>query len=186
MSLVRRFLAIEERSLPMRDPRAFVVWGALIGLGVGVFARIWMRTISDDPVFTVFGTGLILVVFAGMGACAGLALRWRAFGSARRMRVQRGVAFVPYLLLGPFMLLFLPGFLYALVSTHAGWRRLARWSLLAVAVPGAALLVLAMFENGPMSAAMYAVLALAFHLTNRIAVAPRGAGPRQLALPMGV
>ena len=182
---VRRFIAIEERSVRFRDPKAFVVWGALIGFGVGVFARIWMRTISEEPVFTAFGTGLILVVFAGMGACAGLALRWRTLGSARRMLVQRGVAFVPYLLLGPFMLLFLPGFLYALVSTHAGWRRLARWSLLGVALFGAGVLLLAMFENGPMSAAMYAVLALAFHLTNRIAVAPRGAQPRQLALPIG-
>lgn len=184
MNRVTRWLAIEERRLPRRDARAFVVRGALAGLVVGLFARVWMRTISEEPVFTLFGTGLILAVFAGMGACVGLALRWRAFGSTRRMLVQRGVAFAPYLLLGPFMLLFLPGFLYALVSTHAGWRRLARWSLLTVAALGGAFLLLAMFDNGPVSAAMYAVLAVAFHLANRVAVAPRGTVERQLRLPL--
>ncbi len=178
------WLAIERVSVSVRPRRTYVVAGAFAGLAIGVFARIWMRTVSEEPVFTVFGTGLILAVFAGMGACVGLAMRWRVFGSTRRMLVQRGVALAPYLLLGPFMLLFLPGFLFALVSTHGGWRRLARWSLTAVASLGGLFLFIAMFENGVLSALMYGTLALAFHLTNRIAVAPGRGVEGQMPLPL--
>jgi len=181
MNRLKRLLAVEQIEAPVRSRRAYVLAGAVLGLAIGVFARVWMRTISEDPVFTPVGTGLILVVFAGMGACVGLALAWRRLGSPRRMLVQRGVALVPYLLLGPFMLLFLPGFLAALVATHGGWWRLARWPLTGIAALGLLFLMVAMFSNGVASGLMYAVLAFAFYLTNRIAVAPKGpaagAGP---------
>ncbi|MBI2766926.1 MAG: hypothetical protein HYX53_13575 [Chloroflexi bacterium] len=153
--------------------RRYVLAGALCGLVVAVFARIWMRTISDEHVFTVPGTTLILLVFSGMGACAGVAFAWRRLGSTRRLFVQRAVALVPYLLLGPFTLLFLPGFTLALVLGHRGWRRLVRRALFAVTTAALAFILLIMLSRGPLTAALYLGLAYALFLTNRIAIEPR-------------
>jgi hypothetical protein len=153
--------------------RRYVLRGALCGLVVAVFARIWMRTISDDHVFTVPGTTLILLVFSGMGASAGLAFAWRRLGSTRRLFVQRAVALVPYLLLGPFTLLFLPGFTLALVLGHRRWQRFLRRALFGVTAVVLAFVLVIMLSRGPLSAVLYVGLAYALFLTNRIAIEPR-------------
>lgn len=65
---------------PMRDS---LLLYAGVGLAWGVAARIYMRLISDDPGFTLTGTGMILgfalLWFTGLGAVRGARLsrrRW--------------------------------------------------------------------------------------------------------------
>ncbi len=46
--------------------------GALLGIGVAVLARWWMRLVATDPEFTWSGSIAIVVVFAIFGFCSGL------------------------------------------------------------------------------------------------------------------
>ena len=55
---------------------------ALVGVGLGVVLRIWMRLISDDPEFSWSGTLAIVIVFTLLGVNAGLV----AFGRGRGWR----------------------------------------------------------------------------------------------------
>jgi hypothetical protein len=167
-----------EPVLPAVSRRRWLWTAAAIGLALGLTSRLWMRSISNEPQFSIGGTVLILLVFCGLGALAGLATWWLRTASARRQLVQRGVAFLPFTLMGPFMLLFLPGLILAFVQTRVGWRRRSRWPLLAVAGIIATFLLLAFLQRPWPLATIYAplgyvVLASALYVTNRIALAPR-------------
>jgi hypothetical protein len=159
--------------------RDYVLKGAAVGLTVGILARIWMRTISQDPQFSVGGTGLIFIVFAGLGALTGLSIAWRQLGTQRRMLVVRGVAWAPYLLMGPFMLLFLPGLGLALLRSHGEWstrrRRAVKWG--AWGLLGFVVLIMLGAEQGPglVAAGLYLVVAWALYFTNRVALSSRSA-----------
>lgn len=158
--------------------RTYVLRGAAVGLTLGVLGRIWMRTISGDPQFTPGGTGLILVVFTGLGALTGLSIAWRQFGTERRLLVVRGVAWAPFLLMGPFMLLFLPGLGLAALRSRREWgtwrRRIVKWS--SWALLGLLVLIMLGAEQGPglVAAALYLLLAWALYFSNRIALSIAG------------
>ncbi len=160
--------------------RRYVLQGALAGLLTGGVARVWMRTLSEDRQFSVGGTTFILLVFAGLGAAAGLALTWRRLRSPRRMLVQRGVGLAPLLLMGPFIPLFLPSVVAATLCGHRGWRRLARATLWVMIGLFTAFLFLVMASNGWVGMAqfgLYVPLAYMMFITNRIALEPRPAAP---------
>ncbi|MEO8539481.1 MAG: hypothetical protein ABI577_07045 [bacterium] len=106
--------------------RQFVRNGAVLGLLVSLPARFWMRTISEHHVFTIPGTLIIIIVFSGMGALAGLAAWWRRNPQRPRGLFVRAVAFAPFALLGPFTLLFLPSVVAAAVTSHPGWKTWVR------------------------------------------------------------
>jgi len=84
--------------------------GAGLGLAWGIAARLWMRLISTQPEFSIFGTAAILVIATVFGACTGLAFVarrrcWHRWGHY----VPRGLAvmfFVPFGIAGgtPLML----------------------------------------------------------------------------------
>lgn len=64
---------------------ASILSGAGLGLVWGVAARIWMRLISTQPEFSIFGTAAILIISTVFGAWAGLAFAarrrgWRQWG----------------------------------------------------------------------------------------------------------
>ncbi|MBL8045462.1 MAG: hypothetical protein JNL09_02920 [Anaerolineales bacterium] len=63
---------------------AAMLGGAGLGLVWGIAARVWMRLISTEPEFSIFGTAAILIVFTLFGLFAGL-------GFAARRRGWRGV-----------------------------------------------------------------------------------------------
>lgn len=63
---------------------AAVLSGAGLGLMWGIAARLWMRLISTEPEFSIFGTAAILIIFTLFGLFAGL-------GFAARRRGWRGV-----------------------------------------------------------------------------------------------
>ena len=158
--------------------RGYVWRGAALGLAVAVVARIWMRSLTgEEPKLSVGGTGFILLVFAALGACAGLAFAWRRLASRRRMLVQRGVGLAPLLLMGPFIVFFVPGSLVALTLAHRGWRRWGRRALFTVAALFAAFIELILISRGgvagPVSALLYPPLAYVMLLTNRIVFEPR-------------
>jgi hypothetical protein len=170
---------------PGRAAFPFVRMGAMAGLATGVVARLFMRSISEDHQFTVAGTLLILLTFAGLGAAAGMALRWRRQLSSRRLSVQRGVGLLPLLLMGPFVPLFAPGFLLSLVLAHRGWRRWVRRALVVTACLLGAFLLLVLLSDGvigPARVVLYAGFAYALFLTNRIVFEPRAlAAPAKAA-----
>lgn len=166
--------------VPNPGRRPYVLKGALMGLLVGILARIWMRTISEDPVFTPVGTTLIFIVFSGLGALARLSLSWRRFGTMRRMSIVRSAAWAPFLLIGPFMLLFLPGLGLALLRTQTTW---GKWLRRSIAWIAWALLVFFTLiflgtDRGPglVAAGLDLVVAWAVYFTNRIALTPPAAG----------
>jgi hypothetical protein len=174
-------LAPATPGTPSQGKRTYVLRGAAVGLTLGLLGRIWMRTISQDPQFTPGGTLLILIVFTGLGALTGLSISWRRFGTQRRMLVVRGVAWAPFLLMGPFMLLFLPGLGLAALRSHRDWgprrRRAVKWvswvllSFLVLIMLGA--------EQGPglVAASLYLLLAWALYFSNRIALSIAGRAP---------
>jgi hypothetical protein len=159
--------------------RRYVAAGAFIGFATGAFARLWMRTLTeDDPVFTIFGTGFILVAFAGFGACAGLALAWRRLRSRRRMAVQRGVGLAPFLFMGPFMPLFLPSLLGSLLAGFPGWRRWLRvlmWAAIGLLAAFFLLISTGRGAVGVASFAMWLPLSYLMFLAQRIVFEPRAA-----------
>ncbi len=169
------------------DKRTCVLRGAAAGLALGILGRIWMRTISQDPQFTVGGTGLILIVFAGLGALTGLSIAWRRFGTGRRMLVVRGVAWAPFLLMGPFMLLFLPGLGLAALRSHRDWgkgrRRIVQWS--SWALLGFLVLIMLGADQGPglVAATLYLLLAWALYFSNRIALSIARRSPPEQPSP---
>ncbi|MFN0096786.1 MAG: hypothetical protein ACKVVT_18670 [Dehalococcoidia bacterium] len=169
--------------------RSFMLRGALIAIVVAVFARVWMRTVSDDHQFTVGGTTFIVIVFAGMGAVAGLAFAWRRLGSQRRGLIQRGAGLVPFVLMGPFMLLFLPSLGVAACMALSRRRRWLRRAIVTVSALFAGFLVLAFLSRGavgPLSVALYAGLAYVMFLTLRIAFAPLRHQRRQPDEALGI
>ena len=160
--------------------RGYVSRGAAIGLAVAIIARFWMRALTEQPPkFSVGGTGFILLVVSGLGACAGLAFAWRRLGSNRRLLVQRGVGLAPFLLMGPFMVFFIPGLLAAVGLAHRRWRKWLRRALIAVACLLGAFLLLALSSVGGGQGAarvlLYIPVAYALFITNRIVFEPRRA-----------
>jgi hypothetical protein len=173
---------------PSRARRRYVLRGAAIGLAVAIVARVWMRALTDQtPKFSIPGTGLIFVVVAGLGACAGLAFAWRRLASPRRLLVQRLVGLAPLLLMGPFMFLFIPGTLTAWTLAHRHWRRWLRIGLFAVAGLAGAFLLLAFAgrggQQGALSLLLYFPVAYAMFLTNRIVFEPRSRTAVSTATP---
>lgn len=145
-----------------------------LGLLAGALARVWMRSISEEPVFSVVGTLLILAVFAGMGAVAGWVYAWRTLGLPKRPRLTRTAAFVPFVLMGPFMLLFLPSLGLALVTAKHQWRRIFRWPIITLAVL-AALFFELVFLQAPLpllAATLYLVLSWAMFIALRLGLEP--------------
>jgi hypothetical protein len=154
----------------------YVQAGAVAGFVLGILARIWMRTISREPVFSVGGTGLILIVFSGLGALVGLSIAWHRFGTSRRSIIVRAARWAPFLLMGPFMILFLPGLGLAFLRARtisAVWRRrlvlCASWGFL-----GLLALVFLGARQGPgvLASSLYLVLAWALYYSNRVALLP--------------
>jgi hypothetical protein len=180
--------AVEPAPAPTSSRRRFLLTGAALGVLTGAVARLWMRAItSQEPVLSVGGTGLILLVFAGMGALSAWALYLRRTRT-RRPRTIRAIALAPYALLGPFMPLFLPGLLGAALVAHPRWRRTLRWPILTIGglLFAFVILIFAAGEdmNGPGWArvSLYLAVAYAVFATNRIALepfAPRGEAPPQ-------
>lgn len=194
-----RSLASSLANLPARLAlattvrRRIVFGGAISGLVLGIAARVWMRTISDNHVFSVGGTLFIILFFAGMGALVGLTLWWRRRPERRpRMLIFRAVGVAPFALLGPFMLLFLPSFLVALVAGHRSWRKLWRRIALGFAIVSFAFSELIMLTadvpgSGAVrlaSALLYLPLAYALFVSNRVALDPLPAR-QQLVLAPG-
>ncbi len=154
--------------LDARDQRAHV-WrvlgvGAGLGLAWGIAARIWMRLISTNLEFSVFGTAFILAVPTVFGTCAGLAYVARRRGWAR---------WAHYLCRGLVVLMFIPfGFgggaplmltvLLATVGlTQTGWPRFLRAIPLLLAVAGVVLVSWEIVKDKP---GMLAVLYMLFYL----------------------
>jgi hypothetical protein len=70
-------------TLPARPWLALPV-GFLLGLGLGVLARLWMRLITDDPEFSWSGTLFIVLAFGVFGSAQGLSWAARRSGWRRR------------------------------------------------------------------------------------------------------
>lgn len=127
--------------------------GLALGAGWGVVARVWMRLISTDPVFSWSGTLIIVGLAALLGACVGLvnaALRAGRSGWWR-LAVLPGLV----LLLGPGMLL-APSFLVGGLAwrPHAWWLRTVGALVLVGSVAGSTWLVTSDPEPGqPVTAA---------------------------------
>ncbi|WP_322796951.1 hypothetical protein [Tepidiforma sp.] len=181
---MRSFLAwLDPFAAPAHAARRRYLWfGAISGLAAGITARVWMRTVTEDPRFTIPGTLLVLLVFTGMGTLTGLALWWRHSGSTRRGLVQRGAAGLPFLLLGPFMLFFLPSLLVPISRLRTGWPRLLRWAAAGLGAGTGALFALAILNHhGPAAAVLYLALLVGFAIPNRLLVAPQRKTPAPLA-----
>lgn len=121
-------LATQKRTA---GPLVLVV-GLLLGLGWGVFARLWMRFISTDPEFSWSGTLFIVVGFGigGLGQAAAYLGR-RAQLLRARFTIVRVLGFVSLLPLGAAAggPLFPVVILGALIWGHREWPSWVRWSL---------------------------------------------------------
>ena len=151
-----------------------------LGFLTGLIARLWMRSISQDPVFSVVGTFLILAVFTGMGAVAGWVYARRTRGLPARPRLTRTAAFVPFVLMGPFMPLFLPSLGLALVAAKRQWRRLFRWPIIALAVLAALFFEIVFLGEAPfplLAAVLYLVLSWVMFLALRLGFEPVPGSP---------
>ncbi len=58
--------------------------GLLLGLVLGVLARLWMRLIADDPEFSWSGTMFIVIAFGLFGTAQGISWAVRRSGWPRR------------------------------------------------------------------------------------------------------
>ena len=130
--------------------RNAVLAGAGVGLGFALVLRLWMRLITgQEPVFTIGGTIFIFVVVSGFGAAAGyaFAVRHRTRRRARRF-VERSMGFVPMLGMGPFMVFFLGGAIFAWLQSRQLSRRWMRWGLMALGVLVTGFWTLVFFAGG--------------------------------------
>ncbi len=96
--------------------------GAVLGLGWGLAARIWMRAISTDPEFSWSGTLIILAFATWLGVASGILAAARATGRRPWWALLGAPAIV--LFAGP-GLLFLPAFAgggLALSGRAPAWR----------------------------------------------------------------
>jgi hypothetical protein len=95
-------LPIPKRATWRRFPGPVVLLGGLLGgLAWGIYARVWMRSISTDPEFSWTGTLFIVIGFgiAGLGQ-SGAYLGRRAGLRRGRMTALRVVTFASLLPLG--------------------------------------------------------------------------------------
>jgi hypothetical protein len=159
--------------------RRAVLRGAQLGLFGAIVGRVWMRLISEQQVFSLPGTLLILIVVSGFGALAGwaFAVRRRPRGRIRRW-LFRFLAFVPFLGMGPFVVFFLGNFVYA-VTSGRGWRRLVRWPLLALGALLSGFWTLVFVTQNPeglgwASAVLYLAVGYLLFVSLRLALDPAG------------
>ena len=61
----------------------------MLGLAWAVVIRAWMRVVTNEPQFSLIGTGMILAASVIIGACAGLACAARRRGTFKRVLVLR-------------------------------------------------------------------------------------------------
>lgn len=170
----------QEQSGVPEAKRRFVVRGAAIGLSVALPARLWMRTISQHHVFSVGGTLLIIFVFTGMGAMAGVVTWWRRNPAHPRALIVRAVGIAPFALLGPFTLLFIPSLIAAATAGHPDWKRWARRGAIVAGVVFFSLTELILLTSDApgnagvrlASGLLYLPLAYASFLTIRLALDP--------------
>ena len=116
--------ALAEPTGRRRPAIVIVVAGLLVGVTLGVLARIWMRLIAPDPEFTVAGTLGIVVGFGLLFTGAGLSLAAHRNGWRRvPLGVARSIGCI----------LILPAFggagLLAFPSVLLGALAVARWDL---------------------------------------------------------
>ena len=139
---------------------AIVIVAILLGVVLGVFARIWMRLIAPDPEFTTVGTIGILTGFGLLFAGAGLSLAAHRNGWRRvPLGVARTIGCV----------LILPAFggagLLAFPSVIFGALAVARWDLRiplriffgCVAIAATVFVALTQIPDGDLSAARTAI-----------------------------
>ena len=139
---------------------AIVIVAILLGVVLGVFARIWMRLIAPDPEFTTAGTIGILTGFGLLFAGAGLSLAAHRNGWRRvPLGVARTIGCV----------LILPAFggagLLAFPSVLFGALAVARWDLriplriffACVAIAVTALVAFTQIPDGDLSASRTAI-----------------------------
>ena len=168
--------------------RYAVLFGAAVGLTWALLGRVWMRLISDDPVFSVGGTIFIFIVVSGFGAAAGYAFSQRGRPAAGRLRglVKRGLAFVPFLGMGPGLIFYGGLFPLALVSAKRGWRRLYRIPLLVAGVLPTTLMGIVMLSDGPLTATLFLVLGYVLFFSLRLAMETPSQASRANILPSGM
>ena len=152
--------------------RLAILFGASLGLTWALLGRLWMRLISDDPVFSVGGTIFIFVVVSGFGAAAGYAFSQRGKPAAGRFRgwFKRGLAFVPFLGMGPGLIFYGGRFPLALVSAKRGWRRLYRVPLLLAGGLFTTLIAVVMLSDGLLTAVLFVVLGYILFFSLRLAL----------------
>lgn len=114
----------------MQSPIArYAALGALLGVGWGVLARVWMRLISTEPEFSWSGTIAILVLAGWLGMGIGLVYGTRRAAKHRWL----GLLAIPGILLftGAGIQL-LPSFVFGSAIWNRAQPPLARWLLAAV------------------------------------------------------
>ncbi|MGQ0605026.1 MAG: hypothetical protein ACT4QE_25380, partial [Anaerolineales bacterium] len=138
-SFIRQALQLPIMRLDGSERRpsvwAAILGGAGLGLLWGIAARIWMRLISTQPEFSVFGTMAILIISTVFGAWVGLAF------AARRRGWRRWGHYLPRSLMVAFFIPFgafggLPLMLTVLVATLGVTQRavVSLWFLAALAM----------------------------------------------------
>jgi hypothetical protein len=77
-----------------------VLNGAMLGLAWAVVIRAWMRLVTNEPQFSLTGTGMILAASMIVGACAGLAYAARRRGNFKLVWALRIVSVLSFATLG--------------------------------------------------------------------------------------
>lgn len=129
--------AAEARTFPTLATRR-VVTGVALGLVWGIVARLWMRFVTDEPMFTTTGTFYLLGGAALIGGCAGRVFDVRRRASElgpRALRAARVMAVACFVVMarppGPLTVLTALFAALALSSGRATWAR-ALFGVLAV------------------------------------------------------
>ena len=167
-----------------RGRRRAILAGAQLGLLWAVIGRIWMRLLSEEQVFSVPGTVLILLVVSGFGAAAGYAFWARTSTPASGLKRwwHRLLAYVPFLGMGPFTVFFAGHLAFAWRESRPRSRRVVRWLLGGVAVLIPAFWTLVFISQEPegtgwASALLYLSLGYLLYVSLRFALEPTSTEP---------
>ena len=176
-------VARSVRDEPGGRRRAILI-GAQLGLLWAIVGRIWMRTISEEQVFSVPGTIFILIVVSGFGAMAGYAFAARRTATPGRFKRwgQRLMAYVPFLGMGPFAIFFLGHFALAWRTSRPSAGRVLRFALGAAAIVIPAFWTIVFATQRPdgfgwASALLYLSLGYLLYVSLRFALEPTEAEP---------
>jgi hypothetical protein len=124
--------------------------GTVLGLALGVVARLWMRLISDDPEFSWSGTLFIVIAFGVFGTGQGLAWAARHVGWRRpgvtAARVLAVVLALP-IFAGAGAIMLPTVYLGSLACWRADWSRRVRAVVGAFALPAAGLVVVGIVDK---------------------------------------